>query len=149
MMKGLMDHCMAREKLVDCLKERAEAAEMEWNELKASWEVQVKKLGMMRKALEEPKTQAKALKKVLKDKEGEISSLRKQVCQAKKDGETEFRNSDGFLTELGSCYADGFNECIRQVKALFLDLDMSQVSLDDVAQTLARSIEPEGTAELF
>ena len=27
MMKGLMDHCMAREKLVNCLKERVEVAE--------------------------------------------------------------------------------------------------------------------------
>ena len=43
MMKGLMDHCMAHEKLVDRLKERAEATEMEPNELKALWEVQVKK----------------------------------------------------------------------------------------------------------
>lgn len=35
---------MAREKLVDYLRERAEAVEMEQNKLKASWEVQVKNL---------------------------------------------------------------------------------------------------------
>lgn len=33
MMKGLMDRYLAREKLVDCLKERVENAEMEHNEL--------------------------------------------------------------------------------------------------------------------
>ena len=53
--------------------------EMKQNELKTSWEVQVKKLDVTRKALEESKAQTEALKKVLKDKEGEISSLRKQV----------------------------------------------------------------------
>lgn len=39
MTKGLMDRYLAREKLVDHLKERIETAEMEHNKLKASWEV--------------------------------------------------------------------------------------------------------------
>lgn len=94
---------MAREKLVDYLRERAEAVEMEQNELKASWEVQVKKLNVTRKALEEPETQVEVLKKVLKEKEGEISSLMMQVRQAKEDDEMEFCNFDGFLTGLGGC----------------------------------------------
>ena len=67
-MKGLMDHCMAQEKLVDHLKKRSEAAKTEWNKLKASWEVQVKKLDVTRKALEETEAPAEALKKMLKDK---------------------------------------------------------------------------------
>lgn len=37
----------------------------------------------------------------------------------------DFPNSDDFLVELGSCYVDGFKERLRQVKALFPDLDMS------------------------
>lgn len=52
MMKGLMDRCMAQETLVDRLNEKAESIEIEWNELKALWEVQVKKYNMTRKALE-------------------------------------------------------------------------------------------------
>ena len=87
------------------------------------------------------------MKKVLKDKEREISSLRKQVRQAKEDGKTEFRNFDSFLSKLGGCYANNFNECLCQVKAFFLDLYVSQVSLDDV--TPARSVESGGIDELF
>ena len=149
MMKGLMDRCIAQEILVDRLQERAKSAEMKRNKLKTSWEVQVKKLDVTRKALEEPEAQTEALKKVLKDKEREISSLRKQVRQAKEDGKTEFRNFDGFLSKLGGCYANNFNECLRQVKAFFPDLYVSQVSLDDVAQTPARSVESGGIGELF
>ena len=93
---------MAREKLVDRLKERVEAAEMERNELKASWEVQVKKLDVIKKTLEESETFAEALKKVLKDNEGKISSLRKQVYQAKKDGETKFCNFEVSLPSLAT-----------------------------------------------
>ena len=65
MMKGLMDRCLAREKQVDCLKEKAEIAETELNELRAWKESQVKKLSMTKKALEESKILANKLRKVL------------------------------------------------------------------------------------
>ena len=149
MMKGLMDCCMAQKKLVDDLKEKVEAAETGLNELKTWREVQIKKLDVTKKALEESESHAEALKKVLKDKEGEISLLRKQVLLAKEDGKTKFCNSDGFFYELGGCYADGFNECLRQVKALFPDLDISQISINAMTQIPARSIELEGTDALF
>jgi len=112
-MKGLMDHCMAREKLVDRLKERAESAETGLNELKTWREVQIKKLDVTKKALEDSESHAEALKNVLTDKEAEVFLLRKQVLQAKEDGKKEFHNSDGFLYELSDCYANGFNECLR------------------------------------
>ena len=84
------------------------------------------------------------LKKVHKDKEREISLLRKQVCQAKKDEETEFRNSEISLLSLAAAML-----MASSGQCLFLDLDMSQVSLDDVAQTPAKSIKFKGTNELF
>ena len=74
-----MDHCLDREKWVNCLKEKAEAIMTELNKLKTWKEVQVKKLTMTKKALEELKSQADELRKVLQDKEGEISTLREQV----------------------------------------------------------------------
>ena len=44
---------------------------------------------------------------------------------------------------------DGFNNCLHQVKASFPDLDLSQISINDVAQTLVRSVDPKGTDKLF
>ena len=44
---------------------------------------------------------------------------------------------------------DGFNDCLHQVKASFPDLDLSLISIDDVAQTLVRSVGPKGTDKLF
>lgn len=86
---------------------------------------------------------------MFQDKAGEISKLREQVRQAKEDGKTDFRNSDGFLTELSDCYNDGFQEYLRQLKALYPDLDVSQVSLDNVAQTSAPTVNHEDTDEIF
>ena len=76
-MKGLMDHCMAWEQLVDCLKEKAETAEIGLHELKAQREVQIRKLDLTKKALEKSKEKTEVLTNVLKDKEGEVSLLRK------------------------------------------------------------------------
>jgi len=63
---------------------------------------------MTKKALEESKILADKLRKVLQDKEGEISKLREQVCWAKENKTIEFRNSDDFLTKLSDCYNDKF-----------------------------------------
>ena len=102
------------------------------NELKASWEVQVNKLDVTRKALEESETQAKALKKVLKDKKGEISLLRKQVCQAKEDEETEFRNSEVSLLSLATAMPTALMSAFIRSMPSFLTWTWL-ISLDDVA----------------
>ena len=108
-----MDCCLSQEKWVDRLREKVKAIETELNELKAWKEVQVKKLTVTKKALEELEGHTDELRKVLQDKEGEISTLREQVCYAKDDWKAEFRVSDGFLIELSDCYFDSFSECLH------------------------------------
>ena len=133
MMKGLMDRCMAREQLVDHLKEWAETVEMWLCELEAWKDVQIRKLDLTKKALKELEEKTKVLTNVLKDKEGEASTLRKKVRHAKEDAVKEFCDFDAFLYELGGCFADKFNDCLHQVKASFSDLDLSQISIDAMA----------------
>ena len=123
---------MAGEKLVDCLKKKAKAVETKRNELKASWEVRVNKLDVTREALEESETQAKVLKKVLKDKKGEISLLRKQVCQAKEDEETEFHNSEVSLLSLATAMPTALMSAFIRSMPSFLTWTWL-ISLDDVA----------------
>jgi len=98
-MKGLMDCFMAQKKLVNYLKERVEAAETGLNELKTWREVQIKKLDVTKKALEESESHAEALKKVLKDKDGEISLLRKQVLELRRTGKwSSVTSTDSFTS---------------------------------------------------
>lgn len=101
------------------------------------------------KATEESERQIEVLGNVVKDKEGDISTLMKQVLQAKEDRKTKFRNSDTFFYKLSGTFANGFNDCFCQVKASFLDEDLSQISIDSAAQTPVRTVESEGTDELF
>ena len=89
------------------------------------------------------------MKKVLKDKEEEISQSKKQLRQAKEDAIKEYHNADALLAELGGSFIDGFDDCLRQVKASFPDLDLSHITIDPEGQTPACLVESEGTDELF
>lgn len=61
----------------------------------------------------------------------------------------EYRDSDTLLKELGGSFVDGFDDCFHQVKASFLDLDLSHISIEAQAQTLAHPVYSEGINELF
>ena len=129
-MKGLMDHCVSHETALGHLKERLGAKETEVQELLAWKNVQIGKLDLNKQLLKESKEQVDALKKILKDKEVEISDAKSQLRQAKDVVIKEYRDSDNLLRDLGGSFADCFDDCISQVKASFLDLDLSHINID-------------------
>ena len=77
MMKGLMDCCVSQATMVDRVRAKAEVTEAELGELKAWKVIQEKKLDLTKMLLEETEVQMEALKKLLKDKEDEISKSKK------------------------------------------------------------------------
>ena len=89
-MKGLMGRCLAKEKAIDCLREKIKVVEAKLNKLNAWKEVQVQKLTLIKKALEELENHADELRKVLLDKEGQITNLREEVRRAKANGKAKF-----------------------------------------------------------
>ena len=61
----------------------------------------------------------------------------------------EYRDSDVLIAELGVSYNDGFDDALRQVKALYPKLDFSS---DNISVPEPTSIQPEqldGKNELF
>ena len=82
------------------------------------------------------------LKKTLEDKENDVRQAREKAVQ-------EYRDSDVLISELGVCYNDGFDDALRQAKALYPKLDFSYVNIT-VAE--ATSVHPDlldDTNELF
>ena len=82
------------------------------------------------------------LKAVLEDKEDELRLAKEKVIQ-------EYRDSDALLTELGTSYTDGFEDALRQAKALYPKFDFSAVDIN-VAEGM--SVQPDAfddTADLF
>ena len=129
-MKGLMDRCASYETVLGHLREKVEAREMKLQELMAWKEVQVNKLNLTGKLLEKSEVQVKALKEILKDKEKEILEAKIQLRQAKENAIREYHDFDTLLKELGGFFADEFDDCFRQVKTSFPNLDLSHISIN-------------------
>ena len=70
------------------------------------------------------------MRNVFEDKEGEVRDAKDKLCQAKEDAIREYRDSNALIKELGISFAEGFEDYFRQVKASFLDLDLSHFIID-------------------
>ena len=61
----------------------------------------------------------------------------------------EYRDSDALLSELGDSFLQGFNDALRQVKKAYLDLDVSNIKVEDQAQTSVMPVASEDIDDLF
>ena len=111
-------------------EEKLGAKKAEVQELLAWKDVQIGKLDLTKQLLKESEAQVEALNNILKDKEAETMEAKSQLRHAKEVAIKEYRDSGDLLRELSGSFADGFDDCIRQVKASFLDLDLSHDSID-------------------
>ena len=101
-----------------------------------------KKLKLAEQARDEYQRTVEELQAVLEDKEDELRLAKEKAVQ-------EYRDSDALLTELGASYTDGFEDALRQAKALYPKSDFSAVDIN-VAEGM--SVQPDAsddTADLF
>ena len=100
------------------------------------------KLKLAEQTRDEYQRMTEELKTILEDKENELRLAKEKAVQ-------EYRDSDALLTELGTSYNDGFDDALRQAKALYPKFDFSAVNIN-VAEGM--SVQPnasDDTAELF
>ena len=142
MMKGLMDRSLHHEMALERVREKAKLVEEELLQLK-NWKVVTEqKLKLAEQGRDEYQKMTEELKMVLEDKENDLRLAKERAVQ-------EYRDSDALLSELGVSYNDGFDDALRQAKALYPKLDFSTVNIT-VAQ--ATSVHPDvsdDTNELF
>ena len=142
MTKGLMDRALHHETTLERVREKARLADEELLELK-NWKVVTeKKLKLAEQARDEYQRMTEELKTVLEDKEDELRLAKEKAVQ-------EYRDSDALLTELETSYTDGFDDALRQAKALYPKFDFSAVNIN-VAEGM--SVQPDAsndTADLF
>ena len=100
------------------------------------------KLKLAEQARDEFQKLTEELKKTLEDKE-------KEVRQAKEAVVLEYRDSDAFIAELEVPYNDGFDDALRQAKALYLKLDFSSVNISVPKPTSIHLEQSDDTNELF
>ena len=115
MTKGLMDRALHQEMALERVREKARLTDEELLELK-NWKVVTEqKLKLAERTRDEYQKMTEELKAVLEDKENELRLAKEKAVQ-------EYRDSDALLTELGVSYNDGFDDALRQAKALIPSL---------------------------
>ena len=63
--------------------------------------------------------------------EKELTALCEQVEMAKADAIIEFKAFQPFIDACAVYYGDGFEDCLKQVRPVYLNLDLSKVTMDD------------------
>ena len=69
--------------------------------------------------------------------------------QAKEVAVCEYRDSNALLSELGDSFLQGFDDALRQVKKAYPDLDVSNIKVEDQAQTSVLPVASDDTEDLF
>ena len=142
MTKGLMDRSLHHEMALERVREKAKLAEEELFELK-NWKVVTEqKLKLAERARDEYQKMTEELKMVLEDKENNLRLAKERAVQ-------EYRDSDALLSELGVSYNDGFDDALRQAKALYPKLDFSTVNITVAEATSVHLDVSDDTNELF
>ena len=100
----------------------------------------------VRKDLEQSMEEAK---KALEGKGKEIQDLKDRLYQAQEVAVREYRDFDALLSELGDYFLQGFDDALCQVKKAYPDLDVSNIKIEDQAQTSVMLVASEDTDDLF
>ena len=142
MTKGLMERSLHHEMTLGRVHEKAKLAEEELFELR-NWKVVTEqKLKLVKWARDEYQKMTEELKKVLEDKKNDLR-------HAKEAAVLEYCDSDALLSELGVSYNDGFDDALRQAKALYPKLDFSSVNITVPEVTSIHPEQSDDMNELF
>ena len=123
MTKGLMDQSLHNEMALERVREKAKLVEEELLQLK-NWKVVTEqKLKLAERARDEHQKMTEELKTALEDKENDLRLAKEKAIQ-------QYHDSDALLSELGVSYNNGFDDALRQAKALYPKLDFSAVNIN-------------------
>ena len=108
-----------------------------------------KKFELSERVRKDLKQSTEEAKKTFEGKDKEIQDLEDRLRQAKEVVVREYHDSDALLLELGDSFLQGFNDALRQVKKAYLDLDVSNIKVEDQAQTSVMPVASEDIDDLF
>ena len=108
-----------------------------------------KKFELSENKRKELKQSTDEAKKALEGKEKEIQDLKDGLRQAKEVAVREYCDSDALLLELGDSFLQGFDDALHQVKKVYPDLDVSNIKVEDQAQTSVLPVASDDTDDLF
>ena len=130
-MKALQDRCVAEEGVISHLRKRNETLTNEHDQYKEALHTLNKEVTILNEKLKEETSQWKKAQEAKASLEKEPMALCRQVEMARADAVTEFKVSQPFIDACAIYYGGGFEDCLKQVRFFYLNLDLSKVSMDD------------------
>ena len=128
-MKMFQDRCVAQEGVISRLRECQEIQNKEQEQYKEVVRTLKKELTVVTKKLKE---ESRLREKVQKAKVTELMALREQTKKAKVDTVVEFKASQSFIDACAIQYGESFDDYLKQVGSVYLDLDLSKISINDL-----------------
>ena len=140
---------MKNEAALKRVRSKAEQMKDKLNQLR-SWKTTTeKKFEISERERKELELSMGEAKTTLDDNETEIKNLNDGLRQAKEVAVREYRDSDALLSELGDSFLQGFNDTLHQVKKAYPNLDVSNIKMEDQAQTFVLPVASNDTDDLF
>ena len=133
--KALQDRSVAQEGVISKLCKRNETLTNEQEQYKGALRMLNKEVTTLTKKL---KGKAYLQEKMQEEKmnlEAELTAIYGQVETAKADAITEFKASQPFIDACTVYYGDRFEDCLKQVRFIYPNLDLSKVTMDDLLPT--------------
>ena len=127
-MKMFQDRCVAQEGVISRLRERQEIQNKEQEQYKEVVRTLKKELMVVTEKLKE---ESRLQEKVQKAKVTKLMALREQTKKAKVDT-VEFKASQSFIDACAIQYGESFDDYLKQVGSVYLDLDLSKISINDL-----------------
>jgi len=129
-MKVLQDRSVAQERVIRHLRKLNETLTNEQEQYKGAFRTLNKEVTTLTKKLKE---EAHLQEKVQEEKtnlEAELTTICGQVETARAEAITEFKASWPFIDACTVYYGDEFENYLKQVRSVYLNLDLSKVSMD-------------------
>lgn len=134
-MNALQDRCIAKEGVIGRLRKRNKTLTNKHEQYK---EV-VHSLNEEVMALKEKLKEEACLREKAEDKkasvEKELTTLFEQLEVARTDAIMEYKASQPFIDACTVYYGDGFDDYLKQLWSVYLDLDLFRVTMDDPLST--------------
>ena len=130
-MKALQDRSVALEGVIIRLRKCNETLTNEQEQYKGAFCMLNKEVMTLNEKLKEEACLREKAQEEKTNLEAKLMAICGQVETARADAITEFKASQPFIDTCAIYYGDGFEDCLKQVKSIYLNLDLSKVTMDD------------------
>ena len=122
--KALQDRCVTKEGVVGRVGKHNANLMNEQGQYKEAVRTLNNELKEVRGKLKEVDRQKEKLQQ-------EVTALREKVETTGTDAVQKFKALQSFIDSCTDYYGTGFDDCLKQVASVFLELDLSRITMDD------------------